>query len=38
MNLDLLRDFLCCAETSSLTRAADLRNTTQSNISKRLRA
>ncbi len=38
MNTDLLRDFLRCAETSSLTRAAVLRNTTQSNISKRLRA
>lgn len=38
MNIDLMRDFLCCAETLSLTRAAERRNTTQSNMSKRLRS
>ncbi|WP_298975846.1 LysR family transcriptional regulator [uncultured Roseobacter sp.] len=37
MNIDLLRDFLFCAKTLSLTRTAELRNTSQSNISKRLR-
>jgi DNA-binding transcriptional LysR family regulator len=38
MNIELLRDFLCVSESMSLTRAAELRNTTQSNLSKRLRA
>lgn len=37
MNIDHLRDFLCVAETLNLTQAADRRNTTQSNLSKRLR-
>lgn len=37
MNIDHLRDFLCVAETLNLTLAADRRNTTQSNLSKRLR-
>lgn len=37
MNIDHLRDFLCVAETLNLTHAADRRNTTQSNLSKRLR-
>lgn len=37
MNIDHLRDFLCVAETLNLTLAADRRNTTQSNFSKRLR-
>lgn len=37
MNIELLRDFLCVAETLNLTLAADQRNTTQSNLSKRLR-
>ncbi|PRD43130.1 hypothetical protein C5748_13060 [Phyllobacterium phragmitis] len=37
MNIDLLRDFICLAETLSLTLAAEIRHTTQSNISKRLR-
>ncbi len=38
MNIDQLRDFLCVAETLNLTLAADRRNTTQSNLSKRLRS
>lgn len=38
MNIEQLRDFLCVAETLNLTLAADRRNTTQSNLSKRLRA
>lgn len=38
MNIDQLRDFLSVAETLNLTLAADRRNTTQSNLSKRLRA
>lgn len=38
MNIDHLRDFLCVAETLNLTLAAEQRNTTQSNLSKRLRA
>lgn len=37
MNIEQLRDFLCVAETLNLTLAADRRNTTQSNLSKRLR-
>lgn len=37
MNIDHLRDFLCVAETLNLTLAAERRNTTQSNLSKRLR-
>ncbi|MBT0779173.1 LysR family transcriptional regulator [Paracoccus sp. pheM1] len=38
MNIEQLRDFLCVAETLNLTLAADRRNTTQSNLSKRLRS
>lgn len=38
MNIDHLRDFLCVAETLNLTLSAERRNTTQSNLSKRLRA
>jgi DNA-binding transcriptional LysR family regulator len=38
MNIEQLRDFLCVAETLNLTSAAERRNTTQSNLSKRLRA
>lgn len=38
MNIDQLRDFLCVAETLNLTLAAEQRNTSQSNLSKRLRA
>ncbi|RNF35859.1 helix-turn-helix domain-containing protein [Paracoccus methylarcula] len=37
MNIEQLRDFLCVAETLNMTLAADRRNTTQSNLSKRLR-
>lgn len=37
MNIEHLRDFLCVAETRNMTLAADRRNTTQSNLSKRLR-
>lgn len=37
MNIEQLRDFLCVADTLNLTMAADQRNTTQSNLSKRLR-
>lgn len=37
MNIDQLRDFLCVAESLNLTLAAERRNTTQSNLSKRLR-
>ncbi|SFW99753.1 DNA-binding transcriptional regulator, LysR family [Paracoccus pantotrophus] len=38
MNIDHLRDFLCVVETLNLTLAAERRNTTQSNLSKRLRS
>jgi len=38
MNIDHLRDFLCVADTLNLTLAAEQRNTTQSNLSKRLRS
>ena len=38
MNIEQLRDFVCIAETLNLTSAAERRNTTQSNLSKRLRA
>lgn len=38
MNIEHLRDFLCVAETLNLTLAAEQRNTTQPNLSKRLRA
>lgn len=38
MNIEQLRDFLCVAERLNLTLAAAQRNTTQSNLSKRLRA
>lgn len=38
MNIELLRDFLCVSESMNMTRAAELRSTTQSNLSKRLRA
>lgn len=38
MNIDHLRDFLRATETLNLTIAAEQRNTTQSNLSKRLRA
>ncbi|WP_283179933.1 LysR family transcriptional regulator [Gemmobacter sp. 24YEA27] len=38
MNIDYLKDFLCLSETMNLTVAADLRGTTQSNFSKRLRS
>lgn len=38
MNIEQLRDLLCVAETLNLTLAAEQRNTTQSNLSKRLRA
>jgi DNA-binding transcriptional LysR family regulator len=37
MNIDHLRKFLCVAETLNFTHAADRRNTTQSNLGKRLR-
>lgn len=38
MNIDHLRDFLSVVETLGLTVAAQQRNTTQSNLSKRLRS
>lgn len=38
MNIEYLRDFLCVAETTNLTMAAELRHTTQSNLSKRIRS
>lgn len=38
MNIEQLRDFLCVAETLNLTLASERRNTTQSNLSKRLRS
>lgn len=38
MNIDYLRDFLCVADTLNLTLAAEQQNTTQSNLSKRLRS
>ncbi|WP_323019488.1 LysR family transcriptional regulator [Pararhodobacter sp.] len=38
MNIDYLKDFVCLSETMNLTVAADLRGTTQSNFSKRLRS
>lgn len=37
MNINHLRDFLCVAETLNITLASDMRSTTQSNLSKRLR-
>jgi len=38
MHIDHLMDFLVVSKTMNLTLAADLRNTTQSNLSKRLRS
>ncbi len=38
MNIEYLRDFLCIAETANLTTAAELRHTSQSNLSKRIRS
>jgi len=38
MNIEQLRDFLRVAESLNLTLAAEQRNTSQSNLSKRLRA
>ncbi|MDZ4310975.1 MAG: LysR family transcriptional regulator [Cypionkella sp.] len=38
MNIEQLRDFLRIAESLNLTLAAEQRNTSQSNLSKRLRA
>jgi LysR family transcriptional regulator, hypochlorite-specific transcription factor HypT len=37
MNIKLLHDFLCVADTMNLTASAEARNTTQPNLSKRIR-